>query len=72
MISRFRKNKKRNSKKGIFFSILLGALLVLVIGFLVTTNIKISRRRTALTDRIEILKQEIGVLEGKKEELNLI
>ncbi len=42
---------------------------MLVIGFLVTTNIKISRRRAELTNRIETLKQEIGILEGKKEEL---
>ena len=42
---------------------------MLVIGFLITTNIKISRRRAELTNRIETLKQEIGILEGKKEEL---
>ena len=69
MVSRFKKNKKRNPRRNIFFSILLGTLLVLVIGFLVTTNIKISRRRAELTNRIETLKQEIGILEGKKEEL---
>jgi len=42
---------------------------VLVIGFLIVTNIKINRQRTELTDRIATLKQEIGILEGKREEL---
>lgn len=69
MVSQFKKNKKRNLKKNIFFSISLGILLLLVIGFLITTNIKINRRRTELTDRIAALKQEIGIVEGKKEEL---
>ncbi len=82
MVSRFRKNKKihppkfrkakfrrASPKRDIFFSILLGALLVLVIGFLIVTNIKINRQRTELTDRIATLKQEIGILEGKREEL---
>ena len=69
MISRFKKNKKKNPRSNIFFSILLGTLLVLIICFLVTTNIKISRRRAELTDRIATLQQEIGILEGKKEEL---
>ncbi len=69
MVSQFRKNKKENFRKDIFFSILLGVLLILVIGFLVTTNIKINRRRTELTDRITTLKQEIGTLEEKREEL---
>ncbi len=69
MVSQFRKNKKRNPGKDIFFSILLGVLLVLVIGFLIVTNIKINRQRTELTDRIATLKQEIGILEGKREEL---
>jgi len=69
MVSRFKKNKKRNSKRDIFFSIFLGVLLVLVIGFLINTNMKISRRRAELTNRITTLKQEIGILEGKREEL---
>ncbi len=69
MVPRFKKNKKRNPRKNIFFSIFLGVLLVLVIGFLITTNIKISRRRAELTNRIVTLKQEIGILEGKREEL---
>ena len=69
MVSRFKKNKKRNSKRDIFFSIFLGVLLVLVIGFLINTNMKISRRRAELTNRITTLKQEIGILEEKREEL---
>jgi len=69
MISRSRKNKKRNFRKDIFFSILFGIFLVLIIGFLITTNIKIGKRRAELANRIATLRQEIGILEGKREEL---
>jgi len=69
MIAKFKRNKKRNSKKDIFFSISLGILLILVISFLVVTNRKISQRRAELTARITALKQETGILEQKNKEL---
>lgn len=69
MLAKFKKNKKANPRKDIFFSILLGILLVLVISFLVVTNLKISQRRAKLFARIATLKTEIEILAAKNEEL---
>ncbi len=68
MISKSRRFKK-SSHQTIFFSILIGSLLVLVIGFLIFSNLKISQRRTDLTARIGDLKKEIQILEKKNQEL---
>ena len=68
MISKSRRFRK-DSHQTIFFSILTGSLLVLVIGFLIFSNLKISQRRAELTTKIEDLKKEIQILEEKNEEL---
>ena len=68
MISKSRRLKK-SSHQTIFFSILIGSLLVLVIGFLIFSNLKISQRRADLTARIGDLKEEIQILEKKNQEL---
>ncbi len=68
MISKSRRFKK-SSHQTIFFSILIGSLLVLVIGFLIFSNLKISQRRADLTARIGDLKKEIQILEKKNQEL---
>jgi len=70
MITKFRKSKKEGADS-IFFSILLGVLVVAVIGFLVFSNLKISQKRTRLSSQIESLKAQIQSLEQKKEELQL-
>ncbi len=69
MVAKFRRNRKRNIKSGIFFSVLFGALLLIIIGFLVFTNIRINNRRTKLISQIEFLEKEIQVVEGKKQEM---
>lgn len=69
MIAKFRKKKKVYPRQNLFFSILLGALALLVIGFLIVTNWKISQRRTKFTARIDSLKKEIQILEERKREL---
>lgn len=68
MISKSRRFKK-SSYQTMFFSILIGSLLVLVIGFLIFSNLKISQRRADLTARIGDLKKEIQILEKKNQEL---
>ncbi len=68
MISKSRRFKK-SSHQTIFFSILIGSLLVLVVGFLIFSNLKISQRRADLTARIGDLKKEIQILEKKNQEL---
>ena len=69
MISKSRRIRKGNSHQTIFFLILIGSLLVLVIGFLIFSNLKISQRRTDLTAKIEDFKKEIQILEEKNQEL---
>jgi len=69
MLSKFKKNRKAGSRKNVFFSILLGTGILLVIIFLFFTNWKINQRRTVLTARIAVLKEEIAILVQKNEEL---
>lgn len=69
MVAKFKKIGKARPRKNIFFPILLGVVLLLVIGFFVVTNIRISQRRAKLTARIESLKKEIQILEEKKTQL---
>ena len=63
------KAKKIKSSHTIFFSTLIGILTLLVIGFLIFSNLKISQKRAELTSRIETLKKEIQILEEKNQEL---
>ena len=44
-------------------------MVLALIGFLVFSNIKISRRRAALRARIEYLKAEIKTLENKNRQI---
>lgn len=69
MITNFGRKKRAVSGRNIFFSVLLGILLIIVIGFLVSTNIRIKQRREKLISRIENLKNEIQILEEKNKEL---
>lgn len=68
MVTKFKKSKK-GSRQTIFFSTLLGILILIVIGFLVVSNWKINQKRTELSSRIEALRKEIQILEEKKQEL---
>lgn len=69
MIANFRKNKKVSHRHNIFSLILIGIALLLIIGFLAVTNLKISQRRAKFVARIEALKKEIAILEQKNKEL---
>ena len=69
MLSNFKKNKKRRNAKSIFFLIFFGVLLLVGIGFLSWTNIKIKQRREKLLSRIESIKKEIQMLEEKNKDL---
>ena len=62
---RFRKDPHQT----IFFSILIGLLLVLAVSFIIFSNFKISQRRAELTAKIEGLREEIQILEKKNQEL---
>ena len=69
MISKSRRIRKRDSYQTIFFSILIGSLLVLAIGFLIFSNLTINQRRAELTAKIEDLNKELQFLEKKNQEL---
>jgi len=69
MISKFKKNKKVKLIKGKAFSVFLILLVFFIIGFIVITNWRINRRRSELTDRVSLLKEEVQELEERNKEL---
>lgn len=69
MVTQFKKSKKGETRQTIFFSIFLGCLILIVIGFLVISNWKINQKRVELRSQIEALRKEIQILEEKKQEL---
>ena len=70
MIAKIKKNKKLQYSSFIF-PVFIGGLFLLAIGFLIFSNLNISRRRAELTERIEFLREEIQVLEEKNQELRV-
>ncbi len=69
MIARSNKNKKIGQFSNIFFSTLLGLFLLIILVFLVITNIKIGERRKTVLLKIEDFKAEIQDLREKNEKL---
>jgi cell division protein FtsL len=69
MISKSKRFRKRKSYKDIFFSTILILFVLIVIGFLIFSSIRINKRKKELTSRIETLKKEIQILEQKNQEL---
>jgi len=69
MIQKTKKIKRENSKQTIFFSLVLLLLFLLVIGFLIISNLRINQRRSELNSQIRRLQEEIQVLEKKNQEL---
>ncbi len=69
MVVKFRKNKKVLSRQNILLSVSLGILLLVIIGFLINTNLRINRRRVESLSQIKILKEEIKTLEEQRKEM---
>ncbi len=69
MIQKVKKFKKRETRQTIFFSLFLGFLILIIIGFLIISNWKINQKRVQFQSQIETLRREIQVLEEKKQEL---
>jgi len=65
MITKSIRFKRKIFGQNLFFPILLAFLILLIIGFLISTNLKINRRRSELISQIETLKKEIQTLEEK-------
>ena len=68
MIAENKKNKNE-SRKNLFFSVLLGVLLFTVVGYLVVSNVKINSRRAELKSQLIKLQAEFNDLEAKKSQL---
>ncbi|MBI2626428.1 MAG: septum formation initiator family protein [Candidatus Nealsonbacteria bacterium] len=68
MIPKYKKIEK-HSWQNIFFSILLGSLILLVVGSLFLANFRMSRKRAILNSQIDQLKEEIQVMQEKKQQL---
>ena len=66
MIAKYKKNKKE-SQSSVFFSILLGIIILIVIGFLVISNFKINQKRAELTPQIKTLREEVQILEERRQ-----
>jgi cell division protein FtsB len=70
MVARFRKFKKPGFQpQSLIFSTILGVLVLLVIGFLVVSNLRIMHRRAELNSRLQTLKEEVRRLQEKKRQL---
>lgn len=69
MVTKFKKFKKRNFHQTVFFSTLIGLLVLLAIGFLVFSNLRISQKRAELISQIEILTEKIQALKERNQEL---
>ena len=69
MIAVYKKKKKVGSFKNVFLPALLALFLLLIVGFLAWTDIKIKQRREDFLSRIGELKKEVQILEKKNEEL---
>ena len=57
------------SRQNIFFSVLLGVLLLVVVGFLIVSNWRINQKRTEYQAQIEVLQAELQALEIKRQQL---
>jgi len=65
------KNNKTKKEPGhnLFFSILLGTLIFVVVGSLIIANWRINQKRAAYQSQLEVLQIELQDLELKREQL---
>lgn len=68
MITKDKKIKK-SSAHDKFLPVLLGCLILIIVGFLVYSDLKINRRRAELNVQLSTLQQELQELEAKRQEL---
>jgi len=69
MVTRIKKQRKKKLKEEVIFQAIFFVLILFFIGFLAFSNWKISKKREELTTKIESLKEEIGLLEQEKQQL---
>jgi len=64
MMKRYKKNRGNT-----FTVILFTSLLIIIISFLIISNIRINNRREEIINRIDILEKEAEILEEKNKDL---
>ena len=69
MAVKTKKREKEGSFQNIFFSVLIGVILLGAIGFLIVSSLRIDKKRTEMTERIDELREEIRLLEERNEDL---
>jgi len=69
MVAKTKKREKGGSFQNIFFSLLIGVVLLGAVGFLIVSSLSIDKKRTEMTERIEELREEIRLLEEKNDNL---
>lgn len=69
MLAKFQKQKKRKFSEEVIFQTLFIFLILVLIGFLIISNLKINQKRKELGEKIDNLKKEIQALEEKKNTL---
>ncbi len=68
MITKGNKTKKE-SGHNLFFSVLLGVLIFVVVGSLIVANWRINQKRAAYQSQLEALQAELQTLELQKQQL---
>jgi len=68
MVAKNKKTRKR-SWQTVFFSVLLGALLLIVVGSLLVSNWRMTQRRQELNSQLENLQEQLQALEIKRQQL---
>jgi len=68
MIKKFKKNKK-GARNPAIISTLIGLAVLIIIGFLVISNIRIGSKRAELIEKINKFRKEIQIMETKNEQL---
>jgi cell division protein FtsB len=68
MVAKFRKNK-RDEGANLFLAVFIGALILLVLGFLIVSNYRINQKRAELNEQKEYLQEQLRILEERSEQL---
>lgn len=67
MLAKSKRKKKFGEER--FFQIFFFIFCLAFVSFLIISNLRIDRKRKELTEQVKLLKEEIQILEEKKEKL---
>ena len=60
---------KKTSRQNLFFSVLLGSAILIIVGYLVVSNLMINQKRAELEYQRRVLEEKIQELELKRQGL---